>query len=104
MHISGVMDEGDEVLVTGGIHVGAAVQFFSCLLLPQVRHQPLVDPVWVTHSVDQRFKHCTEGMVEEHVCGTHNTVMILSVSRLHTAAVYSRLKMNGSWMQLMPEY
>lgn len=60
MHISGVVDEGDEVLITGGIHVGAAVQLLSRLLLSQVSHQPLVDPVWVAHPVNQWFKHCTE--------------------------------------------
>ena len=59
MHVSGVVDEGDEILITGGIHVGAPVQFLGCLLLPQVSHQSLVDPVWVTHTVNQRFKHCT---------------------------------------------
>lgn len=70
------MDEGDEVLVAGGVHVGAAVQLLGRLLLPQVCHQPLVDPIRVTHTVDQRFKHCNEGMVEELVYGRHNTSMI----------------------------
>ena len=52
-----LLDDADEVLVAGGVRVGALVELAPQLMVVHVLVYLLVDKVRVTQQVDRRLKH-----------------------------------------------